>query len=64
MGFTILVFAQLFNALSSRSHLQSAFVGLFSNKWLWGCDWFVRGAAARGDFTCRFLNGPVRLPWH
>ena len=36
MGFTILVFAQLFNALSSRSHLQSAFVGLFSNKWLWG----------------------------
>ena len=42
MGFTILVFAQLFNALSSRSHLQSAFVGLFSNKWLWVrlvCPW-------------------------
>ncbi|MBT1175845.1 cation-translocating P-type ATPase [Bifidobacterium sp. LC6] len=36
MGFTILVFAQLFNALASRSHLQSVFVGLFSNKWLWG----------------------------
>ncbi|OZG60924.1 haloacid dehalogenase [Bifidobacterium lemurum] len=36
MGFTILVFAQLFNAVASRSHLQSAFVGLFSNKWLWG----------------------------
>ncbi len=36
MGFTILVFAQLFNALASRSHLQSAFRGLFSNKWLWG----------------------------
>ncbi len=36
MGFTILVFAQLFNAIASRSHLQSAFVGLFSNKWLWG----------------------------
>ena len=36
MGFTILVFAQLFNALASRSHLQSAFVGMFSNKWLWG----------------------------
>ena len=35
MGFTILVFAQLFNALASRSHLQSAFVGLFSNRWLW-----------------------------
>ena len=36
MGFTILVFAQLFNALASRSSRQSAFVGLFSNKWLWG----------------------------
>ena len=36
MGFTILVFAQLFNSLASRSHLQSAFVGMFSNKWLWG----------------------------
>ena len=36
MGFTILVFAQMLNAIASRSHLQSAFVGLFSNKWLWG----------------------------
>ena len=35
MGFTILVFAQLFNALASRSSRQSAFVGLFSNKWRW-----------------------------
>ena len=36
MGFTILVFAQLVNAIASRSARQSAFVGLFSNKWLWG----------------------------
>lgn len=36
MGFTILVFAQLFNALASRSARQSVFVGIFSNKWLWG----------------------------
>ena len=36
MGFTILVFAQLFNALASRSAKQSAFVGLFTNKYLWG----------------------------
>ncbi|NMN00868.1 haloacid dehalogenase [Bifidobacterium sp. DSM 109958] len=36
MGFTILVFAQLFNALASRSAKQSAFVGLFANKYLWG----------------------------
>ena len=36
MGFTILVFAQLFNALASRSSRKSAFLGLFSNLWLWG----------------------------
>ncbi|MFD0704499.1 cation-translocating P-type ATPase [Alloscardovia venturai] len=36
MGFTILVFAQLFNALASRSATQSAFKNLFSNVWLWG----------------------------
>jgi magnesium-transporting ATPase (P-type) len=35
-GFTTLVFAQLFNALNSRSESTSAFRGLFSNKWLWG----------------------------
>ena len=35
MGFTILVFAQMLNALCSRSHDQSVFVGLFVNKWLW-----------------------------
>ena len=36
MGFTILVFAQLFNALAARSATQTAFKGLFSSKWLWG----------------------------
>ena len=36
MGFTILVFAQLFNALASRSSRKSAFQGLFGNPWLWG----------------------------
>lgn len=36
MGFTILVFAQLFNALASRSSRRSAFLGLFGNLWLWG----------------------------
>ncbi|MCJ7712166.1 MAG: HAD-IC family P-type ATPase, partial [Chloroflexi bacterium] len=35
-GFTTLVFAQLFNALNSRSETTSAFHGLFTNKWLWG----------------------------
>ncbi|PLS30602.1 haloacid dehalogenase [Bifidobacterium margollesii] len=36
MGFTILVFAQLFNALAARSATQSAFRGMFANRWLWG----------------------------
>ncbi len=35
-GFTTLVFAQLFNALNSRSESTSAFRGLFTNAWLWG----------------------------
>jgi magnesium-transporting ATPase (P-type) len=35
-GFTTLVFAQLFNALNSRSDLSSAFHRMFVNPWLWG----------------------------
>ena len=35
-GFTVLVFAQLFNCLNARSERASAFCGLFSNRWLWG----------------------------
>jgi magnesium-transporting ATPase (P-type) len=35
MGFTILVFAQLFNALASRSAHRSAFHDFFTNHWLW-----------------------------
>lgn len=35
-GFTVLVFAQLFNALSARSETTSAFRGVFDNRWLWG----------------------------
>ena len=34
-GFTTLVFAQLFNALNSRSESISAFSRLFTNRWLW-----------------------------
>ncbi|AMB60419.1 cation-translocating P-type ATPase [Microterricola viridarii] len=36
VGFTTLVFAQLFNAFNARSETSSAFRKLFSNKWLWG----------------------------
>lgn len=34
-AFTVLVLAQLFNAFNARSDTTSAFVGLFSNGWLW-----------------------------
>ncbi|WP_041377651.1 cation-translocating P-type ATPase [Polaromonas naphthalenivorans] len=35
-GFTVLVFAQLFNSLNARSETTSAFHHLFVNPWLWG----------------------------
>ena len=35
-GFTVLVFAQLFNCLNARSETTSAFRQLFANPWLWG----------------------------
>jgi Ca2+-transporting ATPase len=36
MAFNTVVFFSLFVVFNSRSDKQSAFVGLFSNKWLWG----------------------------
>jgi Ca2+-transporting ATPase len=36
MAFTTLVFFNLFNVFNARSDERSAFVGLFSNHWLWG----------------------------
>ena len=35
-GFTVLVFAQLFNCFNARSETTSAFHHLFINRWLWG----------------------------
>jgi magnesium-transporting ATPase (P-type) len=35
-GFTVLVFAQLFNCFNARSESTSAFRHLFVNRWLWG----------------------------
>ena len=35
-GFTVLVFAQLFNCFNARSETTSAFRHLFTNRWLWG----------------------------
>jgi Ca2+-transporting ATPase len=36
MVFTTLVLFSLFTVFNARSDEQSAFIGLFSNKWLWG----------------------------
>ena len=36
MAFTTLILAQLFNTFNSRSDERSAFVHLFTNRWLWG----------------------------
>jgi P-type Ca2+ transporter type 2C len=36
MAFTTLVFFSLFTVFNARSDERSAFVGLFSNRWLWG----------------------------
>jgi Ca2+-transporting ATPase len=36
MAFTTLVFFQLFTVFNARSDEESAFVGLFANRWLWG----------------------------
>src|SRR4030095_10224013 len=35
-GFTVLVFAQLFNCFNARSETASAFAHPFDNRWLWG----------------------------
>lgn len=36
MAFTTLMLFQMFNVFNARSDEQSAFAGMFSNKWLWG----------------------------
>jgi ATPase, P-type (transporting), HAD superfamily, subfamily IC len=36
MAFTTIVIFSLFNVFNARSDERSAFVGLFTNKWLWG----------------------------
>jgi len=35
-GFTVLVFTSLFTCFTARSDTTSAFVGIFTNHWLWG----------------------------
>ncbi len=46
MAFTTVVFFSLFVVFNARSDKQSAFIGMFSNKWLWGelffCPFYCR----------------------
>jgi Ca2+-transporting ATPase len=35
MAFTTLILFQIFNVFNSRSEVESAFHGLFRNRWLW-----------------------------
>ena len=43
MAFTTLVLAQLLNVFNARSEERSAFVGLFTNRWLWAAIGFSLG---------------------
>ncbi len=54
-GFTVLVFAQLFNALNARSETASAFHRLFANPWLWGAI-ALSGALQVAVVNLPFLN--------
>ncbi len=36
MAFTTLLFFSLFTVFNARSDERSAFIGMFSNTWLWG----------------------------
>jgi len=51
MAFTTLVFFNLFNVFNARSDEQNAFVGLFSNKWLWGAVVLSLGLQAAVIYT-------------
>ena len=52
-GFTVLVFAQLFNCFNARSDLTSAFHRLFVNRWLW----------AAVALSIALQIAVVHLPW-
>jgi P-type Ca2+ transporter type 2C len=52
-GFSVLVLASLFNCLSSRSDIASAFTQLFANRWLW----------AAIALSALLQVAVVQLPW-
>ena len=55
MAFTTLMLFQIFNVLNARSDERSAFVRLFTNRWLWvaiGLSLLLQVVVS----TCRFLQ--------
>ena len=59
MAFTTVVFFNLFNVFNARSDEQSAFVGLFSNHWLWGAillSLLLQAAVIYIPFTFHFCS--------
>ena len=64
-GFTVLVFAQLFNCFNARSEDGSAFRNLFVNPWLWGAialSLLLQVAVANvGFLNVAFGTAPLEL---
>ena len=66
-GFTVLVFAQLFNCFNARSETTSAFRHLFVNRWLWAsvalsacCRWRSSNSPSSNSFRHRTAgHGPL-----
>ncbi|WP_049764072.1 cation-translocating P-type ATPase [Polaromonas sp. JS666] len=65
-GFTVLVFAHLFNCFNARSETTSAFTHLFVNPWLWGAvalSALLQAAVVNLDFL-NLAFGTVPLTLH
>ena len=64
-GFTVLVFAQLFNCFNARSETNSAFRNILANHWLWGAvalSFFLQLAVVNmGVLNVAFGTVPLTL---
>lgn len=64
-GFTVLVFAQLFNCFNARSETSSAFRNILANHWLWGAvalSFFLQLAVVNiGALNVAFGTVPLTL---
>ena len=58
MAFTTLMLFQIFNVINARSDERSAFVDLFTNRWLWAAIGLSLAPAAGWWCTRRFCSVP------